>query len=118
MKVFLNDFMEEFRRPGEQRVQEFRDTFEKTVEVADTVLTPNALRPERALNVSVVDAVLVGLAHRLRKGVILDYGGLKSRHDQLLTKLRDGNLYNVGTTDDERVKMRIGYACDAYGEVR
>jgi len=118
MKVFLNDFMEEFRRPGEQRVQEFRDTFEKTVEVADTVLTPNALRPERALNVSVVDAVLVGLAHRLRKGAILDYGGLKSRHDQLLTKLRDGNLYNVGTTDDERVKMRIGYACDAYGEVR
>ena len=91
------------------------ETFERTVETAAKILTPKALRPERALNVSVADAVLVGLAHRLRENPKLKTKKLQSAHEQLLRKLRNERLYTEGTTDKDRVTKRIAYARQAYG---
>ena len=118
MKKFLNDFMEDYRQPNEQKIREFRETFERTVEVAATILTPKALRPERTLNVSVTDAVLVGLAHRLRGGPVSDSESLRAAHGRLLEQLRDEALYTEDTTDKERVNKRIDYACQAYGAIQ
>ena len=115
MKQFLNNFMEKYGQSDKRKLKEFRKTFERTVEAAAKILTRKALRPERALNVSVADAVLVGLAHRLRKDQKLKPGKLKSAHEQLLRKLRDEGLYTEGTTDKDRVNKRIAYARRAYG---
>ena len=117
MKKFLNEFMEENRRLDTCRLQEFRKVFEETVEAADTILRPAALRPERALNVSVADAVLVGLAHRLREGPVSDHQALLSAHNALITKLRDERLHIEDTTNKERVNTRIAHARQAYGAV-
>lgn len=118
MKRFLNNFMEKFRMPDDESISRFRELFEKTVEAANTVLTPKALRPERALNVSVTDAVLVGLAHRLQKGPVSDAESLKRAHVALLAKLRDEALYTEDTTHKERVRKRIGYAQEIYGPIQ
>lgn len=118
MKHFLNTFMEDNRRLEQTKQNEFRQIFEQTVKTAATVLTSKALRPERALNVSVADAVLVGLARRLQKGPVSDHNALKAAHDRLLKKLRDESLHTVGTTNKDRVNLRIKYACEAYGAVR
>lgn len=118
MKRFLNEFMEKHRAANDQKISEFRDTFRRVVTIADTILTRTALRPERALNVSITDAVLVGLAYRLQMGPVLDSESLKRAHEELLSKLRDEALYTEDTTHKERVTKRITYAREAYGTVQ
>ena len=118
MKQFLNTFMGDHCNLEQTQEDEFRRVFERTVQTAATVLTAKALRPERALNVSVVDATLVGLAHRLDAGAVSDANALKSVHAELLRRLKEESLYRVGTTDPERVRLRIEYARKAYGSVQ
>ena len=117
MKQFLNNFMDQHRDPTKERCEKFRDAFETVTSVVAKVLTPAALRPERNLNVSVVDAVLVGLAHRLRKGQVTDADALRSAHDRLLMQLKHDELYMSGTTDKDRVNRRIELARCEYDAV-
>ena len=118
MKQFLNMFMDENRNPGRGQEDDLRELFTKTVKVAAEGLARKAFRPERAFNVAVADAALVGLAHRLEKGKILDYSALGSRHEELLERLRDEDLHTVGTSRKDRVIKRIQYAREAYDLVR
>ena len=117
MKRFLNDFMGKNRELSGGREQEFRDLFRRTVATAARVLTRSAFRPERAFNVSVADAVLVGLAHRLERGEIRDPDSLRQRHRDLLARLRAEDLHTQGTVEKERIVKRIGYAREAYDNV-
>lgn len=118
MKRFLNEFMDVRRQLDQPQEDEFRRIFERTVETAATILTCTALRPERALNVSVADAVLVGLARRLESGKISDHSALKRAHEKLLKRFKDEALHTVGTTTKDRVNRRIQYAHEAYGPVK
>ena len=115
MKQFLNRFMDEHKGLSDELSVEFRSTFTSTVKVVAEVLQPKALRPERNLNVSVADAVLVGIAHRLDRGPIDDPEALKLAHERLIAKLRTEDLFTSGTTNKERLKMRIGLARQEYG---
>ena len=118
MKQFLNSFMEENSEPERELEEELRGLFTETVKVAADVLTRQAFRPERAFNVAVADAALVGLAHRLQKGSILDHDSLRSRHNEFLGRLRQEDLHAVGTSDKDRVFKRIRYAREAYESVQ
>ena len=115
MKQFLNMFMDKHRDLSDGLAQEFRTKFERTVEAVAEILEPQALRPERNLNVSVADAVLVGVAHRLDRGPIEDRHALKLAHKGLLSRLRSERLFTSGTTDKERLKLRIEIARTQYG---
>ena len=117
MKQFLNDFMSEHRNVDAELCNIFRRRFEATVKMVAEVIKAKALRPERNLNVSVVDAVFVGLTGRLEKGPIKDTAELVTAHDRLLAKLREEELYTSGTTDKERVIKRIEFARTEYGSV-
>ena len=118
MKKFLNSFMEKNREPERERENELRDLFTGTVKVAADILTRQAFRPERGFNVAVADAALVGLAHRLRKGKVLDHEALRSRHEKLLERLKQEDLHTVATSNKDRVFKRIRYAREAYESVR
>ena len=118
MKQFLNDFMEAHRKMGDKVKRQFRHRFENTIAAVARLLGPEALRPERNLNVSVADAVLVGLTHRLESGLIHDQEGLRAAHDRLLESLRKEGLYTIGTTSKERVNRRIELARSEYEAVK
>ena len=117
MKKFLNDFMEGHRNLDDALSDRFRSRFENTIATVAEVLEPEALRPERNLNVSVADAVLVGLAHRLDHGSIQNSGALRTAHERLLEMLRKEELYTSGTTNKERVRRRIELARTEYETV-
>ena len=117
MKQFLNLFMDENRNPEREREDDLRKLFTNTVKVAAKNLTRKAFRPERAFNVAVADAALVGLAHRLERGDIQDQDTLKTRHDELLERLSREDLHRVGTAAKDRVLKRIQYAREAYESV-
>lgn len=118
MKFFLNRFMEENRNPTGERREEFREVFMKTVGEVAEVLGPGALRPEGSLNVAVTDATVVGLAHRLSRGPILDKAELEVAHAKLLSALRQEGLYRTGTTDKTRLQKRLELARVHYAGVR
>ena len=117
MKTFLNGFMENHRELDDDLSGQFRSMFESTIATVAEVLGPEALRPERNLNVSVADAVLVGLAHRLECGPILNPDVLPETNKRLLEMLRREDLYTSGTTSKDRVKRRIDLARAEYGKV-
>lgn len=117
MKKFLNDFMENHRDLDDDLSAQFRSRFEGTIATVAEVLESGALRPERNLNVSVADAVLVGLAHRLDHGPIQDPDALRTAHERLLETLRREELYTSGTTSKERVRKRIELARTEYEAV-
>ena len=117
MKKFLNDFMEDHRNLDDDLSARFRSRFEGAVATVAEVLEPGALRPERNLNVSVADAVLVGLAHRLDHGPIQDPDALRTAHERVLEALRKEELYTSGTTSKERVRRRIELARTEYEAV-
>ena len=117
MKQFLNDFMEKHMSPGKEMCKSLADGFRQVVAVIADHLGAEALRPQRNLNVSVVDAVMVGLARRLEKGPIRDADALQSAHREVLKRLEEEDLYSSGTTDKERVYRRIEVASEAYGGV-
>lgn len=118
MKTFLNDFMQKNRNCNEEQQNEFRTRFQSVARIVNDVLTPRALRPDRAFNVSVADATLVGLSRRLDSGVISDDGGLRQAHDSLLEQLRGDSLHVQGTTNEDRVRARVELAISAYQVVQ
>ena len=114
MKQFLNDFMEEHMNPGEDVCRSLGDRFREVVGVIAGCLGAEALRPQRSLNVSVADAVMVGLARRLQAGPIRDIEVLQEAHQEVLRQLEREQLYKFDTTDKERVHRRIQIASEAY----
>ena len=118
LRRFLDDFMEKHKELEQRQRDRFHQIFEKTVETVATILSPKALRPERAFNVAVADAVLVGIAYRLNKGPISDQDALQAAHEDLSNKLREEGHHKGGATDKERVNTRIRYAREAYERVQ
>lgn len=118
MKQFLNRFMEENRNPTDSRREDFRQVFAKTVREVAEVLGAGALRPEKSLNVAVADATLVGLAHRLDRGPIVDKEQLKLAHQRLLSVFEHEQLYRTGTTDKGKLERRLELARAEYEAVR
>lgn len=114
MKKFLNDFMEQNRDPESALLGAYEGEFRATVRTVNEHLGPAALRPERPLNAAVADAVLVGVALRLRKGEIRRPESLKRAHERLLARLRKDELYQSRTTHANRLKDRIRYAEEEY----
>ena len=117
MKRFPNSFMEKNANPDPDPLLEYSRTFKTTVETTVEVPGRESLRPERSLNASVVDAVLVGLAHGLNEGGMSDPGSLKAVHGKLLDRLRDEGLYTEGTTEKDRVGKRMEHAREDFGKV-
>ncbi len=118
MKQFLNDFMERHADLNEDACDALRKRFEAVATTVATHLGYQALRPERSLNVSVVDAVMVGISHRLDKGPIHDPEALQTAHKRVLEDLKTSELYKTGTTNKDRVVQRIEIARKAYDSVR
>ena len=117
MKRFLDRFMEKHRKPEETKIREFLERFSGAARAVDEMLGSKALRPDKALNVAVLDAVFVGIAKRLDNGPITDGAGLECAHRHLLETLRTKRLHTEGTTDESRVRARIQHAVDAYRSV-
>lgn len=117
MKQFLNDFMEKHMNLDDEQYKAFGDSFRMVTSTVAECLGPEALRPQRNLNVSVADAVMVGLARRLRRGPISDKEALLKAHKELMQRLEEEELYRSGTTNRDRVHRRIQIAVETYGGV-
>jgi len=117
MKLFLSEFMARNRKLPAGRSEQFTAVFESTVAVA-AHLPKNVFRPERALNVSILEAVLVGTAKRLARGDICDTESYRDAAEALVKTEEFLQKCRVGTTDVDNVRGRIALAAKAFENVR
>ncbi len=113
MKLFLTDFMRKNRHLKLFTKDALNQVFLPTVALANRALGRAAFRPQRALNASVTDAILVGTARRLATGPVLDERAYGTAIGDVLKSEAFAELYRVGTTNKDRVIGRIGHVADA-----
>jgi len=106
MKLFLSNFMAKNRNLQICSEKDLKNVFESTVELA-AKLPPEIFRPERALNVSVLEAILIGTAKRLEQGEIRDPSSYQDAARDLVGDEEFLTKCKVGTTDVENVRTRI-----------
>lgn len=118
MKSFLSSYMG--RRRGLKPVlqSELRNIFVATTDAILQGIGPKAFKPKGAVNAALVDALMVGVARRIRDaGKIGNVGALKAQYQQLL-KLPDfQQAISRATADEESVKSRLSLAVDAFKKV-
>jgi hypothetical protein len=118
MKLFLTNFMRKNQSLQRWPAQQLSAAFDSAVEVASTALGRQMFRPQRALNASVADAILVGLARRLKKGPITDGKALKAAVEATIKTPAFAELYQVGTTNADKVTGRIDAIESAIKDIR
>ena len=124
MKEFLNSFMFQNRHLdqslSEDRLSEdeLSETFESTVEVIAEVIGDDAFKPRKGLNAALCDAVMVGVAKRLKRGEIKKPETLRTRFEGLLADEKFQAAIATYTTDEKNVETRLSQAEKAFGRVK
>ena len=107
MKLFLNDFMNENRHLKRYDESTLNSVLEPTIALVNETVGREAFRPQYALNASVTDAILVGVARRLQSKPVRDRDAFTTSLEAVLHDDRFAELYTVGTTDPVKVRARI-----------
>ena len=117
MKGFLNKFMGKNRHLKKVPGKDIKRVFENTVENVIKGLPEKPFRPKRALNAAVFDAVMVGLARRLKRGKIHNYEEAKAKYKTLLKEPDFITATESKTSYDMNVKMRIELATENFDPI-
>ena len=118
MKIFLSNFMRKNRHLELHDEAALNGLFVPTIELATETLGPKAFRPQRALNASVTDAILVGTARRLAAGQIKEKKAYKAAVEAVLSDEQFADMYTVGTTNKDKVRGRIQRVADSLRKIR
>ncbi|QDO42537.1 DUF262 domain-containing protein [Streptomyces sp. RLB3-17] len=118
LKVFLNEFLSAHRDLEGLSKDDLRKTFHDTCDAASAALGRRALRAESQVNAAFADAMLVGLAHRLKRGPIQDLSALEQVRTELLGNADFTSAVARATADEERVSRRLSMAKEAFGKVQ
>ena len=118
MKGFLSSYMAHRRNLMPKLQDEFRLLFVQTADAIFNSLGKKAFKPERALNAALVDAVMVGVARRIRETGSPSPSGLRTAYDRLLKNENFVFSISRATADEENVKQRLELASKAFAHVR
>jgi len=113
MKLFLTRYMKKNRNLNLHSADILDKVFKPTIELANNQLGRETFRPQRALNASVTDSILVGTAKRLATGSISNLAGYKNAIQQAIQSPQFMDLYRGGTTNKDRLESRIKCIVDA-----
>lgn len=118
LKDFLNGFMTSNRNLERVKQDELVRLFTSTVAFLAKNLTPKHFRPERGLNASVLDALMVATARRLAKGPVVNTSAFTEAASQLVQQADFLNKCQFGTTHQNNISERITLASGAFESVK
>jgi len=116
MRDFLNDFAaDEQNNVKPATLDELQRLFRLSMEIIFKAKGKSAFRPVRALNAAVFEAVVVGIAERLRAHKHLpDLANVTAEYDKLLQNPDFLRASNSATATEESVKTRQRLAVEAF----
>ena len=116
MKGFLNQFMNANRDLGKIGESEIRGAFEKTAATIHDKLGHRAFRPVRALNATVLDSLMIGIARRICEKGPID-SDINAQYRELLDNPRFREATEARTSKPENVRRRLDLATKAFADV-
>lgn len=118
MAEFLNKYMGSNRHLQLQSKEEIIDAFVPTIELTDRAVGADAFRPRGVFNAAVFDAIMVGVAGRLRSGrPVEDESRLAAATEALLANLDFQESTETGTAHQDSVKTRLRLAREAFEDI-
>ncbi|WP_159589235.1 DUF262 domain-containing protein [Chelativorans xinjiangense] len=116
MRDFLNDFAyDEEKKVTSVILEELERLFKVSMEIINKAKGKSAFRPIRALNAAVFEAVVVGIAERVRAGgQDPDLVKVGAEYDKLLLNNDFMKASNSATATEESVKTRQRLAVEAF----
>ncbi|MFY9820921.1 MAG: DUF262 domain-containing protein [Thermoanaerobaculia bacterium] len=117
MKDFLNRYMASNRAFEKQSEAELRALFESTVGAIHKHIGPRAFRLKSAVNAAVLDAVMVGVAARLKAGPLVQPDQFEAVYKTLLENRDFLDATSRATADEENVKTRLRLSREAFAKV-
>lgn len=118
MKGFLSAYMAHRRQLDAVQQDEYKDLFRRTTDSILTAIGKKAFKPKASLNAALVDAVMVGVARRIKtRGDIANGQSLKSAYAKLLRDKAFQASIARATADEENVKNRLDSATAVFSKV-
>ena len=108
MKDFLNDYASANREFQLRSKEEMESIFKNTITTVRQSLGPKAFRLQNAINVAVMDSMLVGIASRINsRGPIRDLEGVARKYKDLIEDKGFYQTVESNTTDEKSVAARL-----------
>ncbi len=117
MKEFLNRFASRFRKLDKATASHFTNVFLSAAGVVLDAFGDRAFKTTAAVNASLCDSVMIGVARRLEAGPVSDKAGLKTKYDLLLQDKSFLDAISSGTSDEVNVKRRLMMATESFRDV-
>jgi hypothetical protein len=117
MREFLDNFLEDNRDLGLFSEDTLKAEFNNTIDLVHSALGDKAFRVSNSLNAAIFDSVMVGIAHRLKKGAITDRAAIAEAYTNLFKDKAYQAAFVRATSDDESVRSRLKIAIDAFYNV-
>ena len=117
LKGFLNTFLHDHRDLSGLDKTKMRHIFEQTCDALAATLGRAAIRADAQINAAFADAVLVGVAHRLKSGPIHNGDKMSEARQRLLDDPDFRSAIARATADEDRVERRLRLAREAFQEV-
>ena len=118
MKGFLNAYMAKRRHVAAKERDRLSGVFTTTAEKILRGIGPQAFKLKTTVNAALADAVMVGVARRVRAGDITKPADLKKAYEDLLSDANFQGSIGRATADEESVKTRLGLATKRFKAVR
>ncbi len=119
MKGFLSSYMAHRRHLAASEHEEYRRLFVDTTTVIKKALGARAFRPKTSLNAALVDALMVGIARRIKaKGKITSHSEVEAAFEHLLEGQVFRDAISRATADEENVSVRLDKATAAFAKVK
>lgn len=115
LKGFMNKYMARNRHLQLHSANQLTEIFKSTVDFVEKTLGKKAFRPIRAINASIFDSVMVGIAEMYsRKSGFPDVEPFLEAYNNLLENEEYLQATSAGTSDDPIVEKRMNLAISAF----
>ncbi|MCY4150664.1 MAG: DUF262 domain-containing protein [Aestuariivita sp.] len=118
MATFLTKFTQDMNSEPTQKLQFLKATFEEVCSLSWEALKNRAFRPVRTINAAVLESVMSALARRLQDaGPPPKAHAVAKAYKELLSSDRYRSGWESGTADEEKVRIRVELARDAFSSL-
>lgn len=117
MKEFLNQYMSKNRDLKVHSSEQLTKLFTSTIKVIDETFGKTAFRLNNSFVAAICDAIMVGVALRLKKGIVIEPQTLATKYKEILHNKEFVEAVSVHTTDDENIKKRLDLAKVTFDDI-
>lgn len=116
LKSFLNKFMYKNRDFEKYSESDLSNLFENTIKPISVLFGSKAFRIGRPFNAAAFDAIMVGLAERLKKGRV-EHESLIQAYNELIKSKEFIENTKGGTSDEKSIEERMNLAIKTFSTI-